>query len=42
MSEIEQLTTSALADIDAAADLDALTVPDEQAWIEARRPFLRY
>ena len=25
-----------------AADLDALTVPDEQAWIEARRPFLRY
>ena len=25
-----------------AADLDTLTVPDEQAWIEARRPFLRY
>ncbi len=25
-----------------AADLDALTVPDEQAWIEERRPFLLY
>jgi uncharacterized protein YbbC (DUF1343 family) len=25
-----------------AADLDALTVPDEQAWIEARKPFLLY
>lgn len=25
-----------------AADLDALTVPDEQAWIETRRPFLLY
>lgn len=25
-----------------AADLDAMTVPDEQAWIEERRPFLRY
>lgn len=25
-----------------AAGLDTLTVPDEQAWIEARRPFLRY
>ncbi|NBB52993.1 DUF1343 domain-containing protein [Rhizobium sp. CRIBSB] len=25
-----------------AADLDALTTPDEQAWIEARRPFLLY
>lgn len=25
-----------------AADFDALTVPDEQAWIETRRPFLRY
>lgn len=24
------------------ADLDALTVPDEQAWIEERQPFLRY
>lgn len=24
------------------ADLDALTVPDEQAWIAARRPFLLY
>ncbi len=24
------------------ADLDALTVPDEQAWIEARKPFLLY
>lgn len=24
------------------ADLDALTIPDEQAWIEARRPFLLY
>jgi uncharacterized protein YbbC (DUF1343 family) len=24
------------------ADLDALTTPDEQAWIEARRPFLIY
>jgi uncharacterized protein YbbC (DUF1343 family) len=23
-------------------DLDALTVPDEQAWAEVRRPFLRY
>ena len=23
-------------------DLDALTIPDEQAWEEARRPFLRY
>jgi uncharacterized protein YbbC (DUF1343 family) len=23
-------------------DLDALTVPDEQAWLEERRPFLRY
>ena len=30
---------------DAAAepgDLDALTAPDEQAWLEARKPFLRY
>ncbi len=25
-----------------AADLDSLTVPDEQAWIEERRPFLLY
>ena len=25
-----------------ASDLDALTVPDEQAWIEERRPFLLY
>ena len=25
-----------------AADLDALTTPDEQAWIEVRRPFLLY
>ncbi|RJT25722.1 DUF1343 domain-containing protein [Chakrabartia godavariana] len=25
-----------------AADLDAMTVPDEQAWIAERRPFLRY
>lgn len=25
-----------------AADLDALTRPDEQAWLEARRPFLLY
>jgi uncharacterized protein YbbC (DUF1343 family) len=25
-----------------AGDLDALTVPDEQAWIEERRPFLLY
>ncbi len=24
------------------ADLDALTIPDEQAWIEERRAFLRY
>ena len=24
------------------ADLDALTIPDEQAWAEDRRPFLRY
>ena len=24
------------------ADLDALTVPDEQAWLEARRPHLLY
>jgi uncharacterized protein YbbC (DUF1343 family) len=24
------------------ADLDAITIPDEQAWIEERRPFLRY
>jgi uncharacterized protein YbbC (DUF1343 family) len=24
------------------ADLDALTVPDEQAWLSERRPFLRY
>ena len=23
-------------------DLDALTIPDEIAWIEARRPYLRY
>ena len=23
-------------------DLDAITIPDEQAWEEARRPFLRY
>ena len=30
---------------DAAAtpgDLDALTLPDEAAWIEERRPFLLY
>jgi uncharacterized protein YbbC (DUF1343 family) len=30
---------------DAAAapgDLDALTLPDEQAWLEERRPYLRY
>jgi uncharacterized protein YbbC (DUF1343 family) len=26
----------------APADLDALTLPDEAAWAEARRPFLRY
>lgn len=26
----------------APADLDALTVPDEQAWIEDRQPYLRY
>jgi uncharacterized protein YbbC (DUF1343 family) len=26
----------------APADLEALTLPDEQAWIEERRPFLRY
>lgn len=26
----------------AAGDLDALTVPDEQAWTEERRPFLLY
>lgn len=25
-----------------AAELDALTVPDESAWTEARRPYLRY
>jgi uncharacterized protein YbbC (DUF1343 family) len=25
-----------------AADLEALTVPDEQAWIEERRPYLLY
>jgi len=25
-----------------AADLDALTVPDEQAWIEVRKSFLLY
>jgi uncharacterized protein YbbC (DUF1343 family) len=25
-----------------AADLDAITVPDEQAWLEERRPFLIY
>ncbi|MCI3135109.1 exo-beta-N-acetylmuramidase NamZ domain-containing protein [Phenylobacterium aquaticum] len=25
-----------------AADLDAVTVPDEQAWVEERRPFLMY
>jgi len=25
-----------------AADLDAITLPDEQAWIEERRPFLLY
>jgi uncharacterized protein YbbC (DUF1343 family) len=25
-----------------AADLDALTRPDEEAWVEERRPFLRY
>jgi uncharacterized protein YbbC (DUF1343 family) len=24
------------------ADLDAITVPDEQAWLEARKPFLLY
>jgi hypothetical protein len=24
------------------ADLDAWTVPDEAAWLEERRPFLRY
>jgi uncharacterized protein YbbC (DUF1343 family) len=24
------------------ADLDALTLPDERAWLEERRPFLRY
>jgi len=24
------------------ADLDALAVPDETAWLETRRPFLRY
>ena len=23
-------------------DLDGLTIPDEQAWKEARRPFVRY
>jgi hypothetical protein len=26
----------------APQDLDALTVPDEQAWIEERRPYLLY
>jgi hypothetical protein len=26
----------------AAADLDAITRPDEQAWEEERRPFLLY
>jgi uncharacterized protein YbbC (DUF1343 family) len=26
----------------APGDLDAVTVPDEQAWLEARRPFLLY
>ncbi|HEX8231909.1 MAG TPA: DUF1343 domain-containing protein [Caulobacteraceae bacterium] len=26
----------------APGDLDALTIPDEQAWLEERRPFLRY
>ena len=26
----------------APADLDALAVPDEEAWREARRPFLLY
>ena len=25
-----------------AADLDALTVPDEAAWVEERKPFLLY
>ncbi len=25
-----------------AGDLDALTIPDEQAWAEERRDFLRY
>jgi uncharacterized protein YbbC (DUF1343 family) len=25
-----------------AADLDALTTPDEQAWLEERQPYLRY
>ena len=25
-----------------AADLDAITLPDEQAWAEERRPFLLY
>jgi len=24
------------------ADLDALAVPEERAWLEARRPYLRY
>ena len=24
------------------ADLDALALPDEEAWLEARRPFLLY
>jgi hypothetical protein len=26
----------------AAGDLDAITLPDEAAWAEARRPFLLY
>jgi hypothetical protein len=25
-----------------AADLDAITIPDEQAWIAARKPYLLY
>ncbi|HEY0164244.1 MAG TPA: DUF1343 domain-containing protein, partial [Sphingomicrobium sp.] len=26
----------------AAADLDALTIPDERDWEEQRKPYLRY
>ena len=34
--------TTLLYVIEAAADLDAITIPDEQAWIAARKPYLLY